>query len=52
MVCPIVSADDLSRAWPTARYIVIPDAGHSVWEEPTRAAVVAELELLKRRFGA
>ena len=52
MICPIVSADDLSRAWPSARYTVVADAGHSVWEAPTRTAVVAELELFKRRFGA
>jgi proline iminopeptidase len=31
-VCPIVSADDLHRAWPQAEYQVIADAGHSVWE--------------------
>lgn len=50
MVCPIVSADDLARAWPTARYVVVPEAGHSVWETSTRAAVVAELERLKLRL--
>jgi proline iminopeptidase len=31
-VCPIISADDLHHAWPQAEYIVIEDAGHSVWE--------------------
>ena len=36
MVCPIVSADELARAWPARAYIVVPDAGHSVWE-PTAA---------------
>jgi proline iminopeptidase len=51
MVCPIVSADDLARAWPGARYIVVPDAGHSVWEPAVRAAVVGELERFKERLG-
>jgi proline iminopeptidase len=47
MVCPIVNADELARAWPSARYVVVPDAGHSVWEPPVRAAVLAELERMK-----
>jgi len=47
MVCPIVNADELARAWPSARYVIVPDAGHSVWEPPVRAAVIAELERLK-----
>lgn len=47
MVCPIVNADELARAWPSARYVVVPDAGHSVWEPPVRAAVMAELNRFK-----
>jgi proline iminopeptidase len=47
MVCPIVNADELARAWPSARYVVVPDAGHSVWEPSVRAAVLAELERMK-----
>jgi proline iminopeptidase len=31
-VCPVVSADDLHRAWPEAQYIIVPDAGHAAWE--------------------
>lgn len=31
-VCPMVTADELARAWPEARYIVVPDAGHSAFE--------------------
>jgi len=50
MVCPVVSADDLARCWPTARYTVLPDAGHSVWEPATRAAIVAELERFKQKL--
>ncbi len=48
MVCPIVNADELARAWPSARYVVIADAGHSVWEPPVRAAVLREVERFKQ----
>lgn len=48
MVCPIASADDLARAWPGARYTVVGDAGHSVWEPSIRAAVMREVELFKQ----
>jgi len=51
MVCPILSADELARAWPAARYTVVPDAGHSVWETAVRATVVAELERFKSLLG-
>ena len=51
MVCPIVSADELARAWPGARYNIVADAGHSVWEPSVRAAVLAELERFKEQLG-
>ena len=47
MVCPIVSADELHGAWPEARYIVVPDAGHSAWEPGIAAALVATMERFK-----
>jgi proline iminopeptidase len=50
MVCPIVNADELARAWPSARYVIVPDAGHSVWEPSVRATVMAELERMKHRL--
>jgi proline iminopeptidase len=40
MVCPIVSAHELHEAWPEARYVVVPDAGHSAWEPGICAALV------------
>jgi proline iminopeptidase len=46
-VCPIVSADDLHRAWPEAEYHVVPDAGHSAWETGIRAALVRACEQFK-----
>ena len=41
VVCPIVTADELARAWSEAEYIVVPDAGHSALEPGIRAALVA-----------
>ena len=50
IVCPIVSADELARAWPDARFVVVEDGGHSVWERGVRYAVLAEVEHFKRRL--
>ncbi len=47
VVCPIVSADALRRAWPEADYRVIPDAGHSAMEPGIRRALVAATERFK-----
>ena len=47
LVCPIRSADDLARAWPEARYTIVPDAGHSAMETGTRTALVAGMEAFK-----
>jgi len=44
LICPIASADDLARAWPEARYVIIPDAGHSAFEPGTRSALVAAMD--------
>jgi proline iminopeptidase len=32
VVCPAESAWDLSRAWPEAKLVIVPDAGHSAME--------------------
>jgi len=40
-VCPIVSADELARAWPEARYVVVPDSGHSAFEPGIARELVA-----------
>jgi proline iminopeptidase len=47
-VCPIVTADELHQAWPEARYVVVPDAGHSAWEP----GICAELVRATERFKA
>ncbi|MCA3028962.1 MAG: prolyl aminopeptidase [Rhodocyclaceae bacterium] len=51
VVCPIVSADDLARAFPEAEYHIINDAGHSAFEPGTRAKLIETMEHLKSRFG-
>lgn len=50
-VCPIMSADDLHRAWPEARYVVVPDAGHSAWEPGIRAELVRATEQFRRQLA-
>jgi proline iminopeptidase len=47
MVCPIVTADRLARAWPEAAYEIVPDAGHSAMEPGIRKALVRATERLK-----
>jgi len=49
-VCPIVSANDVHRAWPEAEYIVVPDAGHSAWEPGICAELVKAAERFKSRL--
>lgn len=46
-VCPIISADDLHRAWPEAEYIIVPDAGHAAWEPGICRQLVAACERFK-----
>lgn len=49
MVCPIVTADELARAWPEADYRIVPDAGHSALEPGLQAELIAAVERLKSR---
>ena len=48
VVCPIATADELSRAWPEASYVVVPDAGHSAWEPGILSALLQSTETLRR----
>ena len=50
-VCPIVTADELARAWPEAEYIVVPNAGHSAWEPGICAELIAATERFKLRLA-
>ncbi|HEY9725766.1 MAG TPA: prolyl aminopeptidase [Chroococcales cyanobacterium] len=40
IVCPMISAWELHRAWPEAEFIVAPDAGHSMTEPGIRSALL------------
>ena len=51
MICPTANADELAGRWTGARYTVVADGGHSVWEPSLRAAVVREVEHFKRMLG-
>jgi proline iminopeptidase len=44
VVCPATSAWALHRAWPEAKLIVVPDAGHSMTEPGIRSALIEETE--------
>ena len=46
-VCPLISADDLHRAWPEAEYHIVPDAGHAAWEPGICKQLVAACEKFK-----
>jgi proline iminopeptidase len=47
MVCPLVSAHELSEAWPKAEYRIVPDAGHSVWEPGILGPLIEATERFK-----
>lgn len=49
VICPPVSAATLARAWPEARYVVVPDAGHSVREPGTTRELVAAVQRMQAR---
>jgi proline iminopeptidase len=51
MVCPIVAADALVHTWPEAKYVIVPDAGHSAMEPGIRAALVRATEAMKSRVA-
>jgi len=48
IVCPIRSAWDLHRAWPEAKLVIVPNAGHSMTEPGIRSALIEETERFAR----
>lgn len=48
VVCPMMSAWDLHRAWPEAEFQIIPDAGHSAFDLGILEALRGAID----RFGA
>ena len=51
MVCPLASADELARAWPSAEFVIVPDAGHSAMEPGIREQLVLATERMKQSFA-
>jgi proline iminopeptidase len=47
MVCPIITADKLVRAWPEIDYRVVVEAGHSAMEPGIRSNLVRATEAFK-----
>lgn len=47
IVCPIMSADDLARAFPEAQYIIVPNAGHSAGDPALQAELLKATEKVK-----
>jgi proline iminopeptidase len=49
MVCPIESAWALSKSWPEAELIIVPDAGHSAYDAGISRALVAATDQFAQR---
>lgn len=47
MCCPIITADELARAWPEATYVIVPDAGHSTSEPGIKTELIKACETFK-----
>lgn len=47
VVCPMRSAWDLHKAWPEAKFTVVPDSGHAAAEPGTRSALIEATESFK-----
>ena len=48
VVCPMRSAWDLHRAWPQADLRIVPDAGHSAFEDGNIHELVAATDRFSR----
>jgi len=49
-VCPMLTADELHRAWPEAEYVIVPDAGHSAREPGIARELVAATDRFRARL--
>jgi proline iminopeptidase len=49
VVCPMMSAWDLHRAWPEAEFHVVPDAGHSAYEPGLVDRLIRATDQFKNR---
>jgi proline iminopeptidase len=51
VICPPITADELTRAWPGSEYVVVPDAGHSIREPGITRELVAAVERMRARLA-
>ena len=51
VVCPIVAADALVRAWPGTEMVIVPEGGHSALDTGIRNALVSATERMRVRHG-
>ncbi len=47
MICPVVTAEKLHKAWPEADYIIVPDGGHSAMDPTICARLIEAMEHAK-----
>lgn len=47
MICPLQAGYKLHHAWPEAKFIVVPDAGHSAFDPPIRSELIKATEHAK-----
>jgi proline iminopeptidase len=52
IVCPMVSAWELHKAFPEAEFVVIPDAGHSITEPGITSALVDAMDRIRDKHKA
>ncbi len=48
VICPIKTAYKLHKAWPEAKYVIVPDAGHAMLEPGILSALITATEDLKK----
>jgi proline iminopeptidase len=48
MVCPIKSAWDLHKAWPQAKFTIIPDSGHSGFDVGIQRALLEATDAFRQ----
>lgn len=50
VVCPIITAHELTQKWPEAEYIIVPDAGHSAFDPALCQELVKACDKIKESF--
>ncbi len=51
IICPMMTAHRLAKAWPEANFVIVPDAGHAAMEPGIRMALIRAMESFKLSLG-